>query len=105
MIQAVSSFATTGLAVPHPFVGALPEPGRIPMAPSCFSVYYARGNTLTRIDGNHITNLDLSFRDPTSPNWYFFMGISIAGGNVELGAQEGNYIGSDTSDPQYYFPL
>lgn len=70
-----------------------------PSGPAVFFGIFAHGgNSLTRIDGNHIANLDLSFRDPTSPNWYFFMGISIAGGNVELGVQEGNYIGSDTSD-------
>lgn len=63
-----------------------------------FGMIMYLGSTATQVDDNHIANLDLSFRDPASPNWYFFHGMYIAGGNVEIGVQQGNYIGSDTSN-------
>ncbi len=63
-----------------------------------FGMIMYLGSTTTQVDDNHIANLDLSFRDPASPNWYFFHGMYIAGGNIEIGVQQGNYIGSDTSN-------
>ncbi|MCC6282717.1 MAG: T9SS type A sorting domain-containing protein [Saprospiraceae bacterium] len=63
-----------------------------------FGITMYLGSMTSQVDDNHIANLDLSFRDPTSPNWYFFHGMFIAGGNVEIGVQQGNYIGSDTSN-------
>ncbi len=62
-----------------------------------FGIFLSVGATLTQVDDNHINNLDLTFRDPTAPNWYFFTGIGIGGGTVAIGEQDGNYIGSDTT--------
>ena len=81
-----------------PFCGGAPFTVSNPNGPIVFFGIFMRvGTELSQVDDNHITNLDLSFRDPTTPNWYFFTGIGFNGGNAEIGVQQGNHIGSDTS--------